>query len=76
MSNFSVRVTTLVLSLSYLGPGWTLIFTALVLILNSLYFHFSSTIPSRFNPLSSWVMSVTTTALVVENISRRERADG
>ena len=73
MANFSVRVTTLVLSLSYLGPGWTLIFMVLVLVLNSLYFHFSSAIPSRFNTLSSWVMSLTTTTLVVENISMKER---
>ena len=75
MANFSVRVTTLVLSFSYLGPRWTLIFTVLVLILNSLYFHFSSTIPARFNALSSWLMSVTTTTLVVENISMKERGE-
>ena len=73
MANFSMRVTTVVLSLSYFGPGWTLIFMVLVLVVNSLYFHFSSAIPSRFNKLSSWVMSLTTTTLVVENISMKER---
>ena len=73
MVNFSVRMLTLILSLSYLGPGWTLIFIVLVLVLNSLYFHFSSSIPLRFNKLSSWMMSLTTTTLVVENISLRER---
>ena len=73
MANFSMRVTTVVLSLSYFGPGWTLIFMVLVLVVNSLYFHFSSAIPSRFNKLTSWMMSLTTTTLVVENISMRER---
>ena len=73
MANFSMRVTTVVLSLSYFGPGWTLIFMVLVLVLNSLYFHFSSAIPSRFNKLTSWMMSLTTTILMVEDGSRKER---
>ena len=74
LSNLTVRELVLILSLSQLHTIWTAAFIVVVLVLDSLYFHFlSRTIPERFNKLTSWVLSLTTATLVVENISRRER---
>ena len=71
-SNFTVRVVTLVLSLSYLGTLWTSVFVVIALILAAIFLHYSS-VPPRFQRFTTWVMSLTTTTLVVENISRKER---
>ena len=71
-ANLSVRVAVLVLSLSHLETIWTLIFIALTLSLDALYLHRYS-IPARFSKVATWALSPTTTTLVVENISRRER---
>ena len=71
-ANFTVRVFSLVLSLSYLGPLWTSVFVATVLSLAAVLLHHSS-VPPRFQVFTTWVVSLTTTTLVVENISLRER---
>ena len=71
-SNFTVRVLSLVLSLSYLGPLWTTVFVGTVLSLAAVLLHHSS-VPARFQVFTTWVVSLTTTTLVVENISLRER---
>ena len=71
-SNFTVRVATLVLSLSYLGTLWTSPLVIIALILAAILLH-HSTVPPRFQKFTTWVLSLTTTTLVVENISRRER---
>ena len=70
--NFTVRVLVLVLSLSHLDTLWTLVFLALALSLDAVLLHFYS-LPSRFSKLSTWALSPTTTTLVVENISKKER---
>ena len=72
-ANFAVRVVVLVLSLSHLDTVWTLIFVALALTLDALYLHYFSSLPPRFSKVTTWALSLTTTTLVVENISRRER---
>ena len=71
-SNFTVRVLALVLSLSYLGTVWTSVFVAIALILAAVLLH-HSTVPARFQTFTTWAVSLTTTTLVVENISLRER---
>ena len=71
-ANFSVRVLVLVLSLSHLTTLSTLVFLSLALSLEALYLHYFS-IPARFSKLSTWALSPTTTTLVVENISKKER---
>ena len=63
----------LVLSLSLLDTVWTQAFLALVLAVNALHLHLNPSVPSRFNKVSSWLLSVTTATLVGENLSRRER---
>ena len=71
-ANFSVRVLVLVLSLSHLTTLSTLVFLSLALSLEAVYLHCFS-IPARFSKLSTWALSPTTTTLVVENISKKER---
>ena len=72
-SNFMVRTVSLVLALSCLGWLWTGVLVSVVLSLDGLYLSLSSNIPARFSLASSWLVSLTTASLVVENISLRER---
>ena len=74
-SNLMVRLLTIVLSLSYLSWFWTALFVTIVLIVDALHLNLSS-IPARFSGLSSWLLSLTTSTLLVENISAQERGRG
>ena len=51
-SNFSVRMLTLVLTLSYLGPVWTSVFVIIALSLAAILLHRSSVPPRQCAPLS------------------------
>ena len=74
-ANFTVRVFSLVLSLSYLGPLWTSVFVATVLSLAAVLLHHSS-VPPRFQVFTTWVVSLTTTTLVVERGRDSARSTG
>ena len=72
LTNLSIRVLTLILSLAYLGK-WTVLLVVTVFCLNAMFFHFLLDIPDRYNKFSSWLLSLTNASLIVEDISRKER---
>ena len=71
--NFVVRVLVFVLSLSHLDTVWTLVFIVLALSVDALYLYYFGSLPARFSKLSTWALSLSTTTVMVENISRKER---
>ena len=72
LTNLSIRVLTLILSLAYLGK-WTVLLVVIVFCLNAMFFHFLLDIPDRYNKFSSWLLSLTNASLIVEDISQKER---
>ena len=72
LTNLSIRVLSLILSLSFLGK-WTAVLVVTVFGVNALFLYFILDVPERYNKFSSWMLSLTNSTLIVEDISKKER---